>query len=113
MDGNDMFLAAAVVIFGIAAAAVIYAIKKFHKYPMRVVGIIGAIVGLLAAMPPVIDALATASGKPTPQATCSPCPPGVTGATKSPASAGPTVKAAPTPGATCSPCPADDAGVHR
>jgi hypothetical protein len=55
--GNETFLLAAVVIFAIMAAVVMYAIKKLAAHPVRVAAVISAFAALVAVMPQVIGSL--------------------------------------------------------
>ncbi|MEV8406074.1 hypothetical protein AB0R12_09730 [Streptomyces niveus] len=54
MDG---FLVAAVVIFAIALAVALYAIKRLGNQPIRIAAVIGALAVLLGAIPPVFESL--------------------------------------------------------
>jgi hypothetical protein len=57
MDSGNAFLAAAVVIFAIAAGVVVYAIRRLADHPTRIAAVIIALTGLVGAMPHLFDEL--------------------------------------------------------
>lgn len=65
MSNGDIpfFITAAVVIFAITAVVVVYCIKKLASTPTRLVGVIGAVAGLVTALAALIAAINPVSGR--------------------------------------------------
>ncbi|MFD7031078.1 hypothetical protein ACFWAR_23890 [Streptomyces sp. NPDC059917] len=62
------FLLAAVLIFGITAALLAFVVKALSSTPARIAVVVGAIVGVLVAFPPVVEALKSERATPSPTA---------------------------------------------